>query len=48
MFRIDISRNPLSLRLGREAPYPWWDLPVILELWGYWIVIGPAGLFRKV
>ncbi|MEK9846231.1 MAG: tricarballylate utilization 4Fe-4S protein TcuB [Rhodospirillaceae bacterium] len=31
--------------LGREAPYPWWDLPVILgTLGGIGLVIGPAGL----
>ena len=31
--------------LGREAPYPWWDLPVILgTVGGIGLVIGPAGL----
>ena len=31
--------------LAREAPYPWWDLPVILgTLGGIGLVIGPAGL----
>jgi len=31
--------------LGREAPYPWWDLPVVLgTLGGVGLVIGPVGL----
>ena len=31
--------------LGREAPYPWWDLPVILgTLGGIGLLVGPAGL----
>jgi citrate/tricarballylate utilization protein len=31
--------------LVREAPYPWWDLPVVLgTLGGIGLVIGPAGL----
>jgi citrate/tricarballylate utilization protein len=31
--------------LGREAPYPWYDLPVILgTIGGIGLVIGPAGL----
>jgi citrate/tricarballylate utilization protein len=31
--------------LGREAPYPWYDLPVVLgTLGGIGLVIGPAGL----
>jgi citrate/tricarballylate utilization protein len=30
---------------GREAPYPWWDLPVLLgAVGGIGLVIGPAGL----
>jgi citrate/tricarballylate utilization protein len=32
---------------GREAPYPFYDLPVILgTLGGIGLLIGPAGLFR--
>lgn len=32
--------------LGREAPYPWWDLPVVLgTLGGVGLVIGPIGLY---
>lgn len=32
--------------LEREAPYPWWDLPVVLgTLGGIGLVIGPIGLF---
>ncbi|BBO07764.1 MULTISPECIES: tricarballylate utilization 4Fe-4S protein TcuB [Bradyrhizobium] len=32
--------------LGREAPYPWWDLPVVLgALGGIGLIIGPVGLF---
>ncbi|MBR0987564.1 tricarballylate utilization 4Fe-4S protein TcuB [Bradyrhizobium liaoningense] len=32
--------------LGREAPYPWWDLPVVLgTLGGIGLIIGPIGLF---
>lgn len=31
--------------LGREAPYPWWDLPVVLgTLGGIGLIIGPLGL----
>lgn len=31
---------------GREAPYPWWDLPVVLgTLGGIGLIIGPIGLF---
>jgi citrate/tricarballylate utilization protein len=31
--------------LGREAPYPWWDLPVVLgTLGGVGLLVGPAGL----
>ena len=31
--------------LGREAPYPWWDVPVVLgTLGGIGLLIGPAGL----
>lgn len=31
--------------LGREAPYPWWDLPVVLgTVGGIGLVIGPIGL----
>ncbi|WGD50704.1 tricarballylate utilization 4Fe-4S protein TcuB [Bradyrhizobium sp. CB1650] len=32
--------------LGREAPYPWWDLPVVLgTLGGVGLIAGPIGLF---
>jgi citrate/tricarballylate utilization protein len=32
---------------GREAPYPWWDLPVVLgTLGGIGLLIGPVGLLR--
>ena len=31
--------------LAREAPYPWWDLPVVLgTLGGIGLLIGPTGL----
>jgi len=31
--------------LGREAPYPWWDLPVVLgTLGGIGLIFGPLGL----
>lgn len=31
--------------LGRDAPYPWWDLPVVLgTIGGLGLVIGPIGL----
>lgn len=34
--------------LGREAPYPLWDLPVVLgTLGGLGLVIGPLGLYRQ-
>ena len=33
--------------LGRVAPYPWWDLPVVLgTLGGIGLVAGPIGLMR--
>ena len=33
--------------LGREAPYPWWDLPVLLgTVGGLGLVAGPLGLAR--
>jgi citrate/tricarballylate utilization protein len=32
---------------AREAPYPWWDLPVVLgTLGGIGLIIGPIGLLR--
>lgn len=31
--------------LGREAPYPWWDLPVVLgTAGGIGLIVGPLGL----
>ena len=34
--------------LAREAPYAWWDLPVVLgTLGGIGLVIGPIGLFAE-
>src|ERR1700754_3646561 len=34
--------------LGREAPYPWWDLPVVLgTLGGIGLLIGPLGLYAE-
>jgi len=34
--------------LAREAPYPWWDLPVVLgTLGGIGMVIGPIGLLAE-
>jgi citrate/tricarballylate utilization protein len=34
--------------LAREAPYPWWDLPVVLgTLGGLGLLIGPAGLLAE-
>jgi citrate/tricarballylate utilization protein len=34
--------------LGREAPYPWWDLPVVLgTLGGIGLLIGPLGLLAE-
>jgi citrate/tricarballylate utilization protein len=33
--------------LGRLAPYPWWDLPVLLgTLGGLGLIVGPLGLLR--
>ena len=33
---------------AREAPYPWWDLPVVLgTLGGIGLLIGPAGLLAE-
>ena len=33
--------------LGREAPYPWWDLPVVLgTVGGIGLLVGPLGLLR--
>jgi citrate/tricarballylate utilization protein len=34
--------------LAREAPYPWWDLPVLLgTLGGVGLLVGPAGLLAE-
>jgi citrate/tricarballylate utilization protein len=34
--------------LAREAPYPWWDLPVVLgTLGGLGLLAGPAGLLAE-
>jgi citrate/tricarballylate utilization protein len=34
--------------LAREAPYPWWDLPVLLgTLGGIGLLIGPVGLLAE-
>ena len=34
--------------LAREAPYPWWDLPVVLgTLGGIGLVVGPIGLLAE-
>src|SRR5258707_10795845 len=34
--------------LAREAPYAWWDLPVVLgTLGGIGLLIGPAGLWAE-
>jgi citrate/tricarballylate utilization protein len=34
--------------IAREAPYPWWDLPVVLgTLGGLGLLIGPAGLLAE-
>jgi citrate/tricarballylate utilization protein len=34
--------------LAREAPYPWWDLPVVLgTLGGIGLLVGPAGLLAE-
>ena len=34
--------------LGREAPYLWWDLPVVLgTLGGIGLLVGPAGLLAE-
>jgi citrate/tricarballylate utilization protein len=34
--------------LGREAPYPWYDLPVLLgTLGGIGLLVGPAGLLAQ-
>jgi citrate/tricarballylate utilization protein len=34
--------------IAREAPYPWWDLPVVLgTLGGIGLLIGPAGLLTE-
>jgi citrate/tricarballylate utilization protein len=34
--------------LGREAPFPWWDLPVVLgTLGGIGLLVGPAGLLAE-
>src|SRR6202022_1195085 len=33
---------------SREAPYPWWDMPVVLgTLGGIGLLIGPAGLLAE-
>jgi citrate/tricarballylate utilization protein len=33
---------------GREAPYPWWDLPVLLgAVGGFGLIVGPLGLLHE-
>ena len=44
-FAATSRRDPLSLCLAREAPYPWYDLPVLLgTVGGIGMLVGPAGL----
>jgi citrate/tricarballylate utilization protein len=34
--------------IARQAPYPWWDLPVVLgTVGGFGLLIGPAGLLAE-
>ena len=34
--------------IARQAPYPWWDLPVVLgTLGGIGLLVGPAGLLAE-
>jgi citrate/tricarballylate utilization protein len=34
--------------LAREAPYPWWDLPVVLgTIGGVGLLVGPVGLLAE-
>ncbi|HWK43501.1 MAG TPA: tricarballylate utilization 4Fe-4S protein TcuB [Stellaceae bacterium] len=44
-FASTVTATLYHYLLGREAPYPWYDLPVLLGTFGgIGLVIGPAGL----
>ncbi|MBW8902532.1 MAG: tricarballylate utilization 4Fe-4S protein TcuB [Bradyrhizobium sp.] len=44
-FASTSSATLLAYLLGREAPYPWWDVPVVLgTIGGIGLLIGPLGL----
>jgi citrate/tricarballylate utilization protein len=45
-FAATSGATPYHYLLGRDAPYAWWDLPVVLgTLGGIGLVVGPIGLF---
>jgi hypothetical protein len=42
---LDLRGTLYHYLFAREAPYPWWDLPVVLgTLGGIGLLIGPVGL----
>ena len=48
-FAVDLRRRrSITICSAREAPYPWWDLPVVLgTLGGIGLLIGPLGLLTR-
>lgn len=46
-FASTVTATLYHYLLGREAPYPWWDVPVALgTLGGIGLLVGPIGLLR--
>lgn len=44
-FASTVAATVYHYAFAREAPYPWWDLPVVLgTIGGLGIVVGPCGL----
>jgi citrate/tricarballylate utilization protein len=47
-FASTLSATGYHYLLGMEAPYPWYDLPVVLgTIGGIGLIIGPIGLLRE-
>ena len=47
-FASTLSATGYHYLLGMEAPYPWYDLPVVLgTIGGLGLIVGPIGLLRE-